>query len=729
MILLRPALSWATSLSLFIVTLFAAPQAFAIPYFNKSNDQSAPAVLKADEVSGDRNTNTLVATGNVEVTKGLSVVYADEVNYEKNGGIVRAIGNVRVRNIEVGNIRATKAEIKDDFSSGKFYDSKLFFNDGSYLAAPKITRKTPLITVLTDPVYSICPNPEISANNSIAGKKRDFVSITSTETTIDREENVMRSKGGMIRFYDVPFFYTPYLSVALPSKKRKSGFLNPSYAKSSNLGFGIKIPYYFDIAPNIDLTTTPLIGVSNNQILISNELRHYASYGDYSVNLEAANNKITSNTNSTVVARTSKKYRWNLNSKGKFDFTKNSGLDFVTNFVSDRNYLRDYHFNFLNYTVSKVNLDYINARNYHAVKLIKIQELESLANQKAEPTIIPIDSHIETKPLSYKEKFSLTSNLTTITREDGLQYRRATATPEFSIPFNLQGNLFNLIAKVQTDLYSLENNFQSTAATTNYNSVEANYKPEISLGWRMPLIKKSKTKTIMIEPMVNLVSSSYKKNFNGLGLPNEDSNNTELTVSNLLISDRIAGFDRNESGSRLSYGVKTSLFNQYGEFGLTLGQGYKKGGNQDIIIRGFNDNNKSNFVGQAMYKATKYFYLAYSFQLNESSYRNDVNQLTTTIDFQRFGFTTDYLLIRQTIQNPSERKQLSLSAKIKMSERWSASLTNNQDLVIGRTLSRSLTLMRDGCCTVFGFSVMETNPSSLSKPQKSFNLSLLFKNL
>ena len=140
MILLRPALSWVTSLSLFVVALFAAPQAFAIPYFNKSNDQSAPAVLKADEVSGDRNTNTLVATGNVEVTKGLSVVYADKVTYEKDGGIVRAIGNVRVRNIEVGNIRATKAEIKDDFSSGKFYDSKLFFNDGSYLAAPKITR-------------------------------------------------------------------------------------------------------------------------------------------------------------------------------------------------------------------------------------------------------------------------------------------------------------------------------------------------------------------------------------------------------------------------------------------------------------------------------------------------------------------------------------------------------------------------------------------------------------
>jgi hypothetical protein len=53
----------------------------------------------------------------------------------------------------------------------------------------------------------------------------------------------------------------------------------------------------------------------------------------------------------------------------------------------------------------------------------------------------------------------------------------------------------------------------------------------------------------------------------------------------------------------------------------------------------------------------------------------------------------------------------------------------NKDLQSSRTLSRGITLYRDGCCTIFGFSAIEINPSSLNKPQKTFNLSLSFKNI
>ncbi len=706
--------------------VFAPQNSWAIDLLKK-NKQSVPAVLKADEVHGDKNTNTLIADGNVEVVKGDSVVYADQMIYEKDGHMVRAMGNVRIKNIEVGNVTANQADIKDDFSSGTFFDTKLIFNDGSYLISPKITRQSPLITILKNPVYSLCPNPEISSDNTILGKKRDLISIKSTKTIIDREQGMIRSRNGVIRFYDVPFLYTPYISMPLLSKERKSGFLYPSYSKTTNLGLGVNIPYYFNIAPNMDLLTTPRISLSNNQILVNNQLRHRTSYGEYKAILEVANNKITSNSNSTVLNRTQNQYRWNLSGEGIFDFTKNLGLDFKTDIIGDRNYLRDYHFSYSNYTLSKVNLDYINGRDYHAAKLIKIQELENYSSKNAAPLVLPqLDSYIESKPMSLKEKFSLTSNVTSITREDGLQYRRATAIPEVNLPLILQGNLFNFNSKFQTDIYSLENNFRSSA-TNNYDSFASNYKPEASLSWRLPLIKKSKYNTLMIEPMANFVISSYKKNFNDL--PNEDSNNSELTVSNLFVADRISGFDRNESGTRLNYGVKTSFFNKYGEFGLTIGQGLKKGGKQDVGIQGFGNNNKSNIVGQTIYKAVKYFSIFYSFQLNESNYKSDVNQVNATLTFDRIQFSTDYLLVRKTQQNLIEKNQLAFSSRIKINNQWSTTLTANKDLVLGRTLSRGIAVNRDGCCTIFGFSVMETNPSTLNKPQRSFNMSLVFKNL
>src|SRR6202140_5963680 len=59
-----------------------------------------------------------------------------------------------------------------------------------------------------------------------------------------------------MRFKDVPIFYTPYISFPL-GDERKSGLLFPSFGHSSSNGYELEIPYYFNLAPNYDLTLTP----------------------------------------------------------------------------------------------------------------------------------------------------------------------------------------------------------------------------------------------------------------------------------------------------------------------------------------------------------------------------------------------------------------------------------------------------------------------------------------
>ncbi len=719
---------WILFAAIFLSSSFFTSTAYALSKPGAKKQPSLPSVLKADHVDSDQINNILDATGNVELRRDSSIVYADEIFYDKNSGWVRAIGNVKIKNIEVGNVLSSEAVIKDDFSKGTFSNSTLILSDGSYLTSPQIDRESPEVTVLQSSIFSICPNEEISENNTLAGKKRDMISIKSQRTTINRQQENFKIKHGVVRLYNIPFFYTPYLKGPLPSKGRESGFLHPSYTKTK-FGVGFVTPYYWNIAPNKDLTITPRINPTRNLYIINNAFRHMTSYGSYETNFEVANNNVTDANDKTMVARTKSEYRWNLAGTGVFDFTKNTGLDFLVNDVYDRNYLRDYHNNYLGYTLSKTNLDYINGRSYHAVRMVKIQELEDPALEGASPLILPIvDSHIETKPLFFKEKFSLTSNATTISREDGLQYRRATMTPEVNVPFNLLGNLFNVNARVQTDAYSLENNFRNTAPTNNFNSTQGAYKPEVSLNWSLPLLKKSKTNTFMIEPMANIVSSYY--NTSTLKLPNEDSNNSELTVSNLFLSDRIAGYDRNESGTRSSYGARSSFFNRFGEYGLTLGQSFQiKDKNQDMVIRGFNNNNKSNFVGLMSYKAVKYFYISYAFQLSESNYRNEVNEVNTVLDFERFALSSNYLFLRQNSQNPFAKEQLSITSKVRVTKKFMVDLTSSKDMIAGRVLSRAATLSYDGCCTVFSFSMTESNQSNLIKPTKSFNISLSFKNL
>jgi LPS-assembly protein len=504
----------------------------------------------------------------------------------------------------------------------------------------------------------------------------------------------------------------------------------PSYFRNTIFGLGFRTPYYVNIAPNKDLTVTPIFYPSSKQYIVTNDFRHISDYGDYKMQLEIANNNVVNTNNTTVVKRTTDKYRGSIISKGKFDFTTNLGADFDINTISDRDYMRDYHFSYWAYSLSVADLHYIKKRDYYSIKSLRIQELENTSYQNAAPIVLPsFDSRVESeKSIFSKEKFALSSNVTTIIRRDGLEYRRATAIPEVNVPFNLNGNLFAINSKVQTDLYWLENNYKNTPQTAEYQSLQTNYKPEISTSWRLPLIKKTPKNTFMIEPMANFISSTYRKQFSKL--PNEDSSNSELTVSNLFLSDRIYGFDRNEAGQRSSYGVKSSLFNQFGEFGLTAGQSYRlKNREQDVNIRGFSDNNFSNYIGQAMYKARRYFTLTYSFQLNQSNFSNDVNQLTASFDAGTFIFSSDYLLLRKSDQNTTQREQLNFNTTFKIGGPWKANLIATKDLVTGRMVSRSINLLRDGCCTVFNFMIMESNPINFTKPQRTFSFLLTFKNI
>jgi LPS-assembly protein len=712
-----------------LIFLTQYAEAFALVNFKTTKESGLPAVLKAKIVSGDQIKGEINANGNVEISKDSNIIYADEASYNKNTKIIKANGNVKIKNLEIGYVLSPKIEIKDDFSVGDFFDARVFFVDGSYLFSKKMSRLSNEKTSLKKSIFSICPNEEIVKDNSKAGSIFDFATISSTTSTINREDNNFSSWNSIVKLYKIPVLYIPYLQIPLPAKKRQTGLLQPSYTKNSNFGLGIKTPYFIDIDKNKDLTITPTYYVNSQQIIVNNGWRHYTKYGKYNLNLELANNKIKSTMDKTVINRSKKNIRWEIEGKGNFDFNKDFGLDFSLQTVADRNYLRDYGFNYLAYTTSKINTDYINKRNYFGIKSIRFQELENANKEKNSPLILPsISSHFETKPLFFKEKLILDANFTSITRLEGLQYRRGSLTPQFKIPFNLKGNLFEFSTKFQGDLYSLNDKDLRVAEPRIYQANQSNLKSEFSFNWRLPIRNKSKKNTLTIEPIINFVMSDFKTK-NSL-IPLEDSVNSELTFSNLFINDRISGFDRNEAGKRVSYGFKSSFFNSYGEFDFTAGQAFIiKNKRQDVVIRGFADNNKSNIVGIASYKGKKYFSISYSFQLDQASYRNDINQVVANFNYKKFNLGADYLLMRKTLNSPIKKEQATISSSIELPKKWKIKISTTRDFVQKRNIRRGIEILREGCCSDFGFSVIENNQSNLTKPQKTFNLNFTFKNL
>ncbi|MFB3079234.1 MAG: LPS-assembly protein LptD [Lysobacterales bacterium] len=109
--------------------------------------------------------------------------------------------------------------------------------------------------LMGDIVYTTCPE----GNNDWTMRAKSM--------EIDQEKGWGSARNVQIRFGKIPVFYFPYLSFPV-SDKRKSGLLIPVFGSTERSGTELGIPYYWNIAPNYDLTYTPMFmsdrGLQNN---------------------------------------------------------------------------------------------------------------------------------------------------------------------------------------------------------------------------------------------------------------------------------------------------------------------------------------------------------------------------------------------------------------------------------------------------------------------------------
>jgi len=81
--------------------------------------------------------------------------------------------------------------------------------------------------------------------------------LRARELTLDTVNRVGTARGAEVDFKHVPILYLPWMTFPL-SADRKSGFLFPTIGNSSRNGVQVEVPYYFNIAPNYDLTFNPI---------------------------------------------------------------------------------------------------------------------------------------------------------------------------------------------------------------------------------------------------------------------------------------------------------------------------------------------------------------------------------------------------------------------------------------------------------------------------------------
>ncbi len=221
-----------------------------------------PVFSIADEVRTDED-GKLILTGNAEVRRIDSVVKGDRIDYQRETGQVDVRGNgLMMRDGSI--VHSDSFNYNLDGETGKIQGPKFQLGEGGGSGTAELGEVFSREHMrLSDAYYVACPCPDPAWH--ITSPRVDFY--------IDKNEGVARN--GVLFFKGVPILASPYLSFPL-RKERKSGFLLPTYGGSSNSGIEFSLPYYFNLAPNYDLTLTPRF-LAKRGVQLGAEFRYLGS--------------------------------------------------------------------------------------------------------------------------------------------------------------------------------------------------------------------------------------------------------------------------------------------------------------------------------------------------------------------------------------------------------------------------------------------------------------------
>jgi LPS-assembly protein len=102
--------------------------------------------------------------------------------------------------------------------------------------------------------------------------------IEARRMKIDHNEQWGEAYHAFLNVLDVPIFYAPYMTFPI-SNRRKSGFLPPTIGSSNVSGFDFTLPYYWNIAPEMDATFAPRI-LGKRGVLLGGQYRYLVQRGD-----------------------------------------------------------------------------------------------------------------------------------------------------------------------------------------------------------------------------------------------------------------------------------------------------------------------------------------------------------------------------------------------------------------------------------------------------------------
>jgi len=454
---------------------------------NISNATSTDVLkIKADKIDYAQNEEILNAIGNVIINhiNGIEIK-TNKVTYYKKDGLVKSEtqfeltdknkrsinGEQLLYNINEQLITAERNVILKDEKNNVYFFSKIitddkfknilgndlktkfekrsdFMDSEPRLQAKKVNIKDNLTTYY-DAIFTTCKE-----ENKIEGCP--YWNLKAVEIIHDRTKKSLSYKNAKLDLNEVPVLFTPYFSHPDPSVQRKSGFLSPGFSNLGQIGNLIKIPYFFAISENRDLTLTPIYYFEQHPLLLA-EYREQFKNGDFS--LEAGVTQGYKKTNATYTSGSRNHLFANYNQSFLNKVLDNDNLNIKVQKVNNSTYL-------------KVNK--INSKDDKFKRILIKEDLTELTNE------IKLNSYTADQKLNFR--VAANQNIGISKKSDQYQY----VYPEINFQKN---NLFNETlyqANIDSTFRQINSNTNQNKSSVinNFNVNSENYYLDNGIGYK-----------------------------------------------------------------------------------------------------------------------------------------------------------------------------------------------------------------------------------------------------
>lgn len=542
-----------------------------------------PLFIQSDKATG-RVGEQSEGTGSVVMRRQGAQLYADSIIYHDADDEIDATGHVRL--LQEG------AEIDSPHLKIKLSEQVGFADDATYRLASKVKNRlyvpqqttavaTTNANVSGAPLMLNVPDSyglptklidkrimegngsaeriDFEGENQMRMTRSTFTTckpdsidwyLKSQDMELDYDRNEGDARNASIWFKDVPILYSPVVLFPL-SSERKSGFLHPHFSTSTKSGLDFALPYYFNIAPNYDLTLAPRYMSKRGT-----QLGADARYLDY--NFQGFT-RLEYLPNDDELGR--KRYGYQVYHQQNFGY----GLSGLINWngVSDDMYWQDMSSRLLQTSQTQLPrqavLSYAPAPWLQtSLQMLRYQTLQTDSTTTiTRPYFLePQLNIIGFKPDFYKTDVALVGQFSRFTNLDPakVQGDRMVLYPQVSIPFI--STAFQVTPKFGLHMTSYALNHQTDGQPTSLNRALPTFTLDstVSLERDANLFGKGFIQTL--EPRLYYVRIPYKDQSQ---YPIFDSGLSDFNFAQIFAENRYSGYDRINDANQLTAGLTSRL--------------------------------------------------------------------------------------------------------------------------------------------------------------------------